>query len=440
MSIQIGSGVLQHTADVQVANQTNNGVTEMNDIKYEATVATLSTYKDAIKTHGHADAISICSNKVKSLHNDYSYQTLALALATASGGDKKRIMEDAWDRLVDHANQINQGYLAGLVLCGSQAALKKARPMALSPIALRIGEAKMYKAFHSLKELNQALRLEPELVDSLKRNGASVAIKDDLRAAWVETPRFLREIIVERAVSPKFASIEKTTQLVIPTYDAAGEKVIHEKKTRVKTHAWADMAALTHGGRAYCIRNGAERALQKALQLAHQYSSSAEFWGEIEPRKPNDEDLRSNEPTYAGEEHKSYESPMRIYEVSGITHAEVYESKLKNIQAVKEDFEEAAAEAEALFDRLESLLESIGDVIYGYTVEDRGAAEPIITAIKDKEEMLDILDARAMARAMKAPAEMLGVSARSEDELRAGVLAQFSDEQQAALLALGGAV
>ena len=37
MSIQIGSGVLQHTADVQVANQTNNGVNTMN----KQTVSTL---------------------------------------------------------------------------------------------------------------------------------------------------------------------------------------------------------------------------------------------------------------------------------------------------------------------------------------------------------------------------------------------------------------
>ena len=428
MTIQRGSDLLQQVADVQRATQSiNNGVNTMNNIKFTVAAKVLSTYNLSIVEVDHGPTVMRCASAARNIHSDFAYGALASAIAVETD-DRKSVMAEAWDSLIDHANEVNQGYLAGLVLTGSPAALRNAQPMDIAPISLPVGEARVYKAFHSLKELEVTLRAEPDLVASLKRNGKTERIKNELNEAWAQAPQYIRNVILERAVSAKFAEADKTT------------RITHKGQSfRVKTQAWADMAALDNGGRAYRIRSGAERALQKALQLAHQYASSAEFWADVKPRQPNPEDM--DQQTYAGEEHKPYESPINVYHIDGVTHAEVYASKLHAIESVQADYEQAAQDAEALFDRLESLLISVGEVVYGYQVEQLHAkAEPVITAIYDKEQMLDVLDTRAIQRAMRAPAEALGVSAKSENELRSAVLAQFTAEQQAELAALGGAV
>lgn len=427
MTIQVGSGVLEHTANAQPMSNQTKGNNTMNTVKFTVAAKVLSTYTSSILEVDHGPTVMRCASSARNIHSDFAYGVLASAIA-AETDNRKATMAEAWDSLLAHASEVNQGYLAGLVLTGSPAALRNAQPMDIAPISLPVGEARVYKAFHSLKELEVTLRAEPDLVDSLKRNGRTEHIKNELNEAWKEAPQYLRDTIIERAVSAKFAEADKTT------------RITHQGNSfRVKTYAWADMAALDNGGRAYRIRSGAERALQKALQLAHQYASSAEFWADVKPRQPNPEDM--GEQTYAGEEHKPYESPICVYEVSGITHAEVYECKLHAIESVQADYEQAAQDAEELFDRLESLLTSVGDVIYGYHVHKENAkAKPVITPVHDKEQMLEVLDARAIERAMRAPAEALGVSARSENELRSAVLAQFTTEQQAELAALGGAI
>jgi len=416
---------MNKSTTVTTAISHNHEVKIMNTVKFEATELVLSTYMQDIAIHGHQQAVLHAASAARNLHTDWAYQRLARAVWEASqpDADKAWIMQAAWAELEHHSNEVGFGYKAGLVLTKSPAAQRNAAQMDLHPIALRVGESKTYTAITSLQHLQQVLRQEPELVASLKRNGAAVAVKDDLHAAWKAAPKWLRDEIISRATSAKYAEQEQKAVIVVDG-----------KRRTVKGGAYAQMAALDAGGRAYRVRQGAERALQQVFKLAHQYANSLEFWAEVEPRLPRAETM--NDEVYAGEEEQQYSSPIRTYTVTGRTVLEQYESKREIFDSIREDFEEALQEAEALFTALEELLLQTGEVTYLWDVIDADAG--LFRPITGRGEAMGELNRRQEEYYAKRAAAELGLEASSSEELEGAVLEQFSPEEQAALLALVG--
>ena len=410
-----------------VTNEVNatTEVNTMNTIKFEATELVLSTYMQGIAVHGHQQAVLHAASAARNLHTDWAYQRLAQAVWEASqpDADKAWIMQSAWMEMEHHSNEVGFGYKAGLVLTKSPAAQRNAAQMDLHPIALRVGESKTYTAITSLQHLQQVLRQEPELVASLKRNGAAVAIKDELHEAWKSAAKWLRDEVISRATSAKYAEQEQKAVIVVDG-----------KRRTVKGSAYAQMAALDAGGRAYRVRQGAERALQQAFKLAHQYANSLEFWAEVEPRLPRAETM--NDEVYAGEEEQQYSSPIRTYTVTGRTILEQYESKREIFDSIREDFEEALAEAEALFTALEELLLQAGEVTYLWDVIDADAG--LFRPITDRGEAMEELNRRQEEYYAKRAANELGLEASSSAELEDAIFEQFSEEEQTALRALAG--
>jgi len=385
--------------------------------KFEATSTALSTYNDLVVEMPSTQAVLATANVVRRMHTNYAWNALATAIYRATlchGAARASLLTKAWADIEQHAKDVAYGYMAGLALTRSTQAQRSAAIMDLHPVALPVGEARTYTAMNTLDQLRNTLLSEPELVETLKRNGASLSVMDELIAIHANTPEYLRKEIRSRIISTKYAAPEQKSRAMVN-----GQLMV------VKTTGFAAIDALEKGGRHYRVRQGAEKAVVQAFKLAFSYANSCEFWQGIEPRQPRDPEQE----IYPGQEDEVFSSPLQDYTVGGRTEQLQYESKQEIFQQIALDYEQAYIDATALYEALAAQLSKVGEVTYLWRINEDDAMP--FTPITDKQEAFEELVARNDAYTAQRLASQMGIEAKSSDELEAAVMSAFSDEERA---------
>lgn len=376
----------------------------------------LSVYSQQILVSTSAETISTLANTARRMHSQWAREKLALAIV--SKGNKKDLLEAAWEDIVSHASQVATGYKAALALKSDASALH-AVTMDLSPIALQTGESRTWTAVHDLAQLRQILKSEPELLAKLREEGHAVQAQGQVRVVWELTPNWLKQEVMSQVTRAKFARPEQKARV---------------NGRVVKAYAHKCMEALD-GNRIGAMDTvlGAQYALRAALNLGYRWADSSVWWAESRtPRAPDVE--VQHERSYPGEEDWAHSTPIATRSVTGVTLLERWEVRCELNQVISDDYATAAEEAEALCNGLAAALEA-SDVWPVWAFKVNGDS---FIPIHNKAVALDMLDQKAEARATKFVAEGLNLDGAptSQAALKEAVLATFSKEEQDALVAL----
>ena len=143
----------------------------MKTSTFNQVTATASAIHRAVRDGG--DRFKVVLNAIRGLGKDAqrkNRQDIAVALFTASTHrDPDALMNRAMDAAIKAADEV---FHASLLLA-TMSALPELRVEPVSPLVLPVGEAKTFTPIHNAQELLHVLSSDPELQESLMRQGAS---------------------------------------------------------------------------------------------------------------------------------------------------------------------------------------------------------------------------------------------------------------------------